>query len=130
MFCATVSLFDSILISHILFAGDRSLCLNRSLYYQASFSCSAFCCLIGNIFEAVTVVQDETIQSSRYFYCALIVLISNLYVKHQHSFLFLLGGLVQDHLRTQNFFLETRTAMRRALHLQQQISLPRTTLLL
>jgi hypothetical protein len=31
----------------------------------------------GNIFEAVTVVQGETIQSSRYIYCVFMVLISN-----------------------------------------------------
>jgi hypothetical protein len=36
-----------------------------------------FLLFIGNIFEAVTVVQGETIQASRYIYCALMVLISN-----------------------------------------------------
>jgi hypothetical protein len=45
--------------------------------------------ITGNIFEAVTVVQGETIQSSRYIYCVLMVLISNFSMascKHQHFF--------------------------------------------
>jgi hypothetical protein len=48
------------------------------------------------------------------------------YDEHQH--LFFLGGLVQDHLRTQIFFPKTKTAMRRVLHQQQQMSLPRTAM--
>ena len=86
--------------------------------------------LIGNIFEAETTVEGETVQSSRYVSCVQSVTISgSKYSKHPNLIIFLLGGHVQDHLQTQSFFLGTRTAMRREiLHLQQQIPLPRTTL--
>jgi hypothetical protein len=84
--------------------------------------------LIGNIFEAETIVEGEIIQSSRYVSCVHSVIISGFSIASIQIF-FSLGGHVQDHLQTQSFFVGTRTAMRREiLHLQQQIPLPRTAL--
>ena len=82
--------------------------------------------LIGNIFEAETTVEGETVQSSRYVSCNHFRF---QYSKIANLIFSPLGGHVQDHLQTQSFLFGTRTAMRREiLRLQQQIPLPRTAL--